>query len=95
MFFLPEPSDVSVALSRNGWSWLVHGRRLLVWRHRLQPGARSLGSCRELTLPASDLAHDAKLVNVFNKGGAVTATQTPSCLAVSPEGETNAQYLKE
>ena len=39
-------------------------------------------NCRELTLPPSDLAHNAKLVNVF----AVNENQTPSCIAASPEG---------
>ena len=31
-----SPSDVSVCLSANGWAWLVHGRRLLVWRYQQQ-----------------------------------------------------------
>ncbi len=89
---VPGSGDVSVGLSPSGWSWLVRGRRLLVWRHRPLPGARSLGSCRELTLPPSDLAHSAKLVNVFpppqsSSGGVRSADSlTPSCIAVSPEG---------
>ena len=40
-------------------------------------------SCRELTLPPSDLAHHAKLVNVFVNN----ENQSPSCIAVSPEGK--------
>ncbi len=55
-----------------------------------------MGSCRELTLPPSDLAHSAKLVNVFSatpsasssgsSAGTKAESLTPSCLAVSPEG---------
>ena len=85
---------MSVLVSPSGWSWLVSGRRLLVWRHRLVPGARALSSCRELTLPPSDLAHSAKLVNVFSAAHSATTsrsvaadTLTPSCIAVSPEGQ--------
>ena len=64
-----ETSDVSVCVSPNGWAWLVHGRRLVVWRYSKASSA-NVGSykwlgpnCRELTLPPSDLAHSAKLVN--------------------------------
>ena len=69
IFCLKGPSEVSVRISPNGWAWLVHGRRLVVWRyakaasgnshHRMMGGA----NCRELTLPPSDLSHDAKLVS--------------------------------
>ena len=76
-------SDVSVSLSPNGWAWLVHGRRLIIWRYKVTPGQRALNStCRELTLPPSDLAHSANLVNVFVS----SENQTPSCIAASPEG---------
>ena len=87
-----ESSDVTVCTSPNGWAWLVHGRRLVVWRytkgHLLASSGRSSfasvsANCRELTLPPSDLSHNAKLVNVF----AVNENQTPSCIAVSPEGK--------
>ncbi|XP_059094944.1 nuclear pore complex protein Nup133-like [Tigriopus californicus] len=78
-----KPTDVSVSLSAEGWAWLVHGRRLVVWRYKVASGQRSLNAaCRELTLPASDVAHHARLINVF----AWHENQTPSCLAVSPEG---------
>ena len=98
----PEsPSDVSVCLSPNGWAWLVHGRRLLIWRYQHQQqqqqhparAAAALGlltTCRELTLPPSDLAHAARLVNVFSPAaasGSEGANHTPSCIAISPEGE--------
>ena len=96
-----SPSDVSVCLSANGWAWLVHGRRLLIWRYQHQqqqhPSSRTaalghLTTCRELTLPPSDLAHAARLVNVFSPAaatGSEGANHTPSCIAVSPEGEPN------
>jgi hypothetical protein len=62
-----ETSDVSVCVSPNGWAWLVHGRRLVVWRYSKSSASGSghkwMGAnCRELTLPPSDLAHSAKLV---------------------------------
>lgn len=70
-------------LSPNGWAWLVHGRRLIVWRYSKSSSNKPFSAnCRELTLPPSDLAHNAKLVNVF----AANENQTPSCIAVSPEG---------
>ena len=82
MTFVPaETSEVSVRISPNGWAWLVHGRRLVVWRY-VKGNSRIGANCRELTLPPSDLAHDAKLVNVFS----ANENQTPSCIAVSPEG---------
>lgn len=82
-----KTSDVSVNVSPNGWAWLVHGRRLVVWRYSKTASNASTfkwmgANCRELTLPQSDLAHSAKLVNVFSANEA----QTPSCIAVSPEG---------
>ena len=81
--FILGISDVSVALSPNGWAWLVHGRRLVVWRYAKSNTHKPFSAnCRELTLPPSDLAHNAKLVNVF----ATNQNQTPSCIAVSPEG---------
>ena len=94
IFILTESSDVSVCISPNGWAWLVHGRRLVIWRYTRgnlysasSSGRSSFASvsanCRELTLPPSDLSHNAKLVNVF----AVNENQTPSCIAVSPEGK--------
>ena len=84
---------MSVCISPNGWAWLVHGRRLVIWRYtkgNLASGqvtgratfSSVSANCRELTLPPSDLAHTAKLVNVF----AVNENQTPSCIAASPEG---------
>ena len=83
IFFFLETSEISVRLSANGWAWLVHGRRLVVWRfNRLDNSKHFNANCRELTLPPSDLAHNAKLVNVY----AANENQTPSCIAVSPEG---------
>ena len=58
--------------------------RLVVWRYAKSSANKPFSAnCRELTLPPSDLAHNAKLVNVF----ATNQNQTPSCIAVSPEGK--------
>ena len=54
-------------VSERGWAWLVSGRRLLVWRYAQagsEAASRRLALCRELTLPPSDLAHRAELVQV-------------------------------
>ncbi|KAF0300056.1 Nuclear pore complex protein Nup133 [Amphibalanus amphitrite] len=77
--------EVSVQVSERGWAWLVCGRRLFVWRYAQsssEAASRRLALCRELTLPPSDLAHRAELVQVL--GG--SEVHVPSCLAVSPEG---------
>ena len=53
-----------------------------------------LTTCRELTLPPSDLAHAARLVNVFSPAStSESASHTPSCIAISPEGEMG-QFFK-
>jgi len=72
--------EVTVSLGRNGWAWLVSGRRLVIWRYRAGGGR---AQCRELSLPPSDLAHRAELCLVYSQG---EAGHTPCCLAVSPEG---------
>lgn len=75
--------QVSAKLSETGWAWLVCNRRLFIWKFKLSVGSRSsITYCKELTLPPSDLAHKAELVNVF----ALKESQTPSAIAVSPEG---------
>jgi len=72
--------EVTVSLGRNGWAWLVSGRRLVIWRYRAGGGR---AQCRELSLPPSDLAHRAELCLVYSQG---EGGHTPCCLAVSPEG---------
>jgi len=73
-------SEVTVSLGRNGWAWLVSGRRLVIWRYKAGGGR---AQCRELSLPPSDLAHRAELCLVYSQG---EGGHTPCCLAVSPEG---------
>ena len=71
-------AEVSVSLeSRSGWAWLVHGRRLIVWRFKSTSGSVNAIPARELTLPPSDVAHNARLINVI---------ADKSVMAVSPEG---------
>jgi len=72
--------EVTVSLGRNGWAWLVSGRRLVIWKYRAGGGR---AQCRELSLPPSDLAHRAELCLVYSAG---EGGHTPCCLAVSPEG---------
>ncbi|KAL0819987.1 hypothetical protein ABMA28_007983 [Loxostege sticticalis] len=80
--------EVSVRLSPCGWCWLVAGRRVVAWpRDCAAPTAPSSPApappaARELTLPQTDLAHKADLVELFYEDGA----QMPSCVGVSPEG---------
>lgn len=76
-------TDVSVKLQESGWASLVCGRRLFVWRFKQESELRSLAvHCKELTLPASDLAHKAELVHILRS----RESQMPSVIAVSPEG---------
>uniref|UniRef100_A0A1B0CE80 Nucleoporin Nup133/Nup155-like N-terminal domain-containing protein n=1 Tax=Lutzomyia longipalpis TaxID=7200 RepID=A0A1B0CE80_LUTLO len=94
-------SDRNVLVSmnssaKNGWAWVVCGRRLLVWQYReskfgspRSDGSRLIqrrgisGQCRELTLPHCDIGHKASLITVFVGEG----QQMASCLAVSPTGD--------
>jgi nuclear pore complex protein Nup133 len=81
---------VSARISKDGYAWVVCGRRLLIWQYRQSPNLMDtpskksglLNQCFELQLPQSDLAHRAELVSVFQNAGATT----PSCISVSPEG---------
>ncbi|KAB7507994.1 Nuclear pore complex protein, partial [Armadillidium nasatum] len=81
--FADRNAELSAVLAPSGWAWLVAGRRLLIWKYRLEGSKRIANhQFRELTLPPSDLAHRAQLVSVFSQGEG----QVPSCVAVSPEG---------
>lgn len=81
---------MSARISKDGYAWVVCGRRLLIWQYRQSPNLMDtpskksglLNQCFELQLPQSDLAHRAELVSVFQNAGATT----PSCISVSPEG---------
>lgn len=81
--FADRNVEMSAVLSQCGWAWLVCGRRLLVWRYKLDDTRRLVNhQFRELTLPPSDLAHRAQLVVVYS----ASKEQVPSCIAASPEG---------
>ncbi|CAH1116722.1 unnamed protein product [Phaedon cochleariae] len=88
--FADRNTVVSARISEIGYAWVVCGRRLLIWQYRqttVAPGTPqrktgSINQCFELQLPQSDLAHRAELVAVFINAG----SNTPSCIAVSPEG---------
>ncbi|XP_001847396.2 nuclear pore complex protein Nup133 [Culex quinquefasciatus] len=95
--FAERSAPVSIGYGQNGWAWLVHGRRLLIWQYReshskaaMATGGdfptprRALASqCRQLTLPHCDIGHKATLISVFIAEG----HQMASCLAVSPAGD--------
>ncbi|KAG7207192.1 hypothetical protein KM043_008877 [Ampulex compressa] len=85
--FVDRNTVVSVNVSKDGWAWLVCGRRLLVWQckttiHDPKQRRTFKSQCRELLLPQSDLAHKAECIVVWVPHG----HQVPSCMAVSPEG---------
>ncbi|XP_064600211.1 LOW QUALITY PROTEIN: nuclear pore complex protein Nup133-like [Liolophura sinensis] len=75
-------TEVSVRLDPSGWAWLVGGRKLFIWRYKASPYARAT-QCKELTLPPSDLAHNADRVCVIP---GVNDSQSVACMAASPEG---------
>ncbi|XP_044263471.1 nuclear pore complex protein Nup133 [Tribolium madens] len=88
--FADRNTVVSARISKHGYLWVVCGRRLLIWQYRQSPvlldtpskKTSLLNQCFELQLPQSDLAHRAELVSVFLNAD----SNTPSCIAVSPEG---------
>ncbi|KAK4884014.1 hypothetical protein RN001_000285 [Aquatica leii] len=88
--FADRNAVVSARISECGYAWVVCGRRLLIWQYRQNVGFTGTpqkkmmvsSQCFELHLPQSDLAHRAELVSVFIS----SASHTPSCIAVSPEG---------
>ncbi|XP_056022353.1 nuclear pore complex protein Nup133-like isoform X3 [Ostrea edulis] len=75
-------TEITVKIDPSGWAWLVGGRKLFVWRYKGGQSVRTV-FCKELTLPPSDLAHNADRVCVIPN---VTDKQSASCIAVSPEG---------
>ncbi|KAK3092820.1 hypothetical protein FSP39_007562 [Pinctada imbricata] len=75
-------TEITVKVDPSGWAWLVGGRKLFVWKYKNAKAGRSV-FCKELTLPPSDLAHDAERVCVISSE---SDNQSASCMAVSPEG---------
>jgi len=68
--FVDRNIAVSVNVSIDGWAWLVHGRKLLVWQckaniHDSKQRRAFKTQCRELLLPQSDLAHKADCIAVW------------------------------
>ncbi|XP_022210631.2 nuclear pore complex protein Nup133 [Drosophila obscura] len=87
---------VSAKVAQNGWAWVVHGRRLLIWQYKESSKSGSsprtakhprrgagLSQCRELQLPYSDLGYKSDLISVFQTDG----QQMASCIAVSATGD--------
>lgn len=74
----------SARLSDNLWAWFVYGRKLLVWNAENNKENRT-NPCFELGLPASEVAHQAALVWVFEPVTGKSLSHA-CCIAVSPEG---------
>lgn len=72
--------SISVNIVKEGWAWLVCGRRLFVWKY-VQTKKSRIESF-ELQLPGSDLLHKADLVCLVS----YKSTHVPGIVAVSPEG---------
>lgn len=74
----------SARLSDSLWAWFVYGRKLLVWNAEHNKENRT-NPCFELGLPASEVAHQAALVWVFELETGKSSSHA-CCIAVSPEG---------
>lgn len=75
--------EYTVKIDPSGWAWLVGGRKLFIWRYNQSSHEKSSRIVKELTLPPSDLAHDANRVCVIPSP---RESQQAACVAVSPEG---------
>lgn len=81
LFLTVSPfQSISVNIVKEGWAWLVCGRRLFVWKY-VQTKKSRIESF-ELQLPGSDLLHKADLVCLVS----YKSTHVPGIVAVSPEG---------
>ncbi|XP_029640862.1 nuclear pore complex protein Nup133 [Octopus sinensis] len=76
-------TEYTVKIDPSGWAWLVGGRKLFIWRYNQSSYEKSSRIVKELTLPPSDLAHDANRVCVICNPN---ESQQAACIAVSPEG---------
>ncbi|KAL4144142.1 hypothetical protein QTP88_006368 [Uroleucon formosanum] len=74
----------SARLSDSLWAWFVYGRKLLVWNAENNKENKT-NPCFELGLPASEVAHQAALVWVFEPEIGKSSSHA-CCIAVSPEG---------
>ena len=75
-------TEITVSINPSGWTWLVGGRKLFIWRYKQGQHSKSV-FCKELTLPPSDLAHNSDRVCVIPSK---SDHHSASCVAVSPEG---------
>lgn len=75
--------EYTVKIDPSGWAWLVGGRKLFIWRYNQSSHEKSSRLVKELTLPPSDLAHDANRVCVLPSP---RESQQAACVAVSPGG---------
>ncbi|ESO92060.1 hypothetical protein LOTGIDRAFT_233315 [Lottia gigantea] len=75
-------TEITVKIDPSGWAWLVAGRKLFIWKYKASGSGRGI-QCKELSLPPSDLAHNAARVCVLPHH---SENQPPACIAVTPEG---------
>lgn len=101
--FAERNVPISINYSQNGWAWLVHGRRLLIWQYReshsksMAAAAVALGAIDNFPTPRRALASQCRQLtlphcDIGHKATLITVFiaeghQMASCLAVSPAGD--------
>lgn len=98
--FADRNAPVSINYSPNGWAWLVHGRRLLIWQYRESHSKGITGvtaSGDSFATPRRALASQCRQLtlphcDIGHKATLITVFiadghQMASCLAVSPAGD--------
>ncbi|XP_058458903.1 nuclear pore complex protein Nup133-like [Malaya genurostris] len=98
--FTERNAPVSINYSANGWAWLVHGRRLVIWQYReSQSKAMAMGKVlgESFPTPRRALASQCRQLtlphcDIGHKATLISVFiadghQMASCLAVSPAGD--------
>ncbi|XP_058813495.1 nuclear pore complex protein Nup133 [Topomyia yanbarensis] len=98
--FSERNAPVSINYSANGWAWLVHGRRLMIWQYReSQSKAMGMGTLSgdSFPTPRRALASQCRQLtlphcDIGHKATLISVFiseghQMASCLAVSPAGD--------
>lgn len=100
--FAERNAPVSINYSQNGWAWLVHGRRLLIWQYReshskAMAASAGIAGGDNFPTPRRALASQCRQLtlphcDIGHKAALITVFiaeghQMASCLAVSPAGD--------